>query len=86
MIWKRLRHPNVVPFIGVTSEPLQIVSEWMPNGTLTDYVEKNPDANRIDLVGLFLVTRLIDNVILPSYWMWQKVSTIFMQTLRYMET
>jgi len=49
-MWKRLRHPNVVSFIGVTMEPLQIVSEWMPSGTLIKYVEKNPGANRISLV------------------------------------
>ena len=52
-MWKRLSHPNVVPFVGVTRKPLQFVSEFMPNGTLTNYVKKNPDADRIGLVGLF---------------------------------
>ena len=52
-MWKRLKHPNIVPFLGVTREPLQIVSEWMPNGTLTHYVEKTPGADRISLVSLF---------------------------------
>ena len=51
-MWKRLRHPNVVAFIGVAQNPLQFVSEWMPNGTLTDFVNENPDANRVGLVGL----------------------------------
>ena len=51
-MWKRLRHENVVSFIGVTTKPLQIVSEWMPNGTLTKYVEQNPGADRIGLVSL----------------------------------
>ena len=51
IIWKRLRHPNIVSFIGVTTKPLQMVSEWMPNGTLTKYVENNPSANRIGLVS-----------------------------------
>ena len=50
-MWKRLNHPNIVPFVGVTTDPLQIVSEWMPNGTLTEFVGKHPGANRIDLVG-----------------------------------
>ncbi|KAF9648576.1 kinase-like protein [Thelephora ganbajun] len=50
VIWKRLRHPNVVPFISVTRNPLQFVSEWMPNGTLTEYVNANPDVNRIGLL------------------------------------
>ena len=52
--WKRLRRPNIVPFISITTDPLQIVSEWMSNGTLTEFVEKNPGADRISLVNLFL--------------------------------
>ncbi|KAF9779338.1 kinase-like domain-containing protein [Thelephora terrestris] len=50
IIWKRLRHPNVVAFIGVTRNPSQFVSKWMPNGTLTDYVNEKPGANRIGLL------------------------------------
>jgi serine/threonine protein kinase len=46
-------HPNVVPFKGVTFNPHQLVSEWMPGGELRDYVKKNRDANPIQLVGLF---------------------------------
>jgi len=53
-MWKRLRHPNVVPFIGITANPLQIVLERMPNRTLTGYVDKNPSVNRIGLVGFSL--------------------------------
>ena len=52
IMWKRLRHPNIVAFIGVTQSPLQFVSEWMPNGILTEYVNKNPDVNRVGLVSL----------------------------------
>ncbi|KAF9779332.1 kinase-like domain-containing protein [Thelephora terrestris] len=47
IIWKRLRHPNVVAFIGVKQNSLQFVSEWMPNGTLTEYINKKPGANRL---------------------------------------
>ena len=50
-MWKKLRHPNVVPFVGVTKNPLQFISEWMPNGILTEYVSENPGANRIGLVS-----------------------------------
>jgi len=53
-MWKRLTHPNIVPFKGVTLDPLQIVSEWMPGGDLTDYISLNPQANRINLVSPFL--------------------------------
>ena len=55
VIWKRLTHTNIVPFKGVTLDPLQIVSEWMPGGDLTGYASLNPQANRIGLVGPFLV-------------------------------
>ena len=33
-------------------EPLQIMSEWMPNGILTKYIENTPRADRIGLVSL----------------------------------
>ncbi|KAF9779314.1 kinase-like domain-containing protein, partial [Thelephora terrestris] len=49
-MWKRLRHPNIVPLVGVTRTPLQFVSEWMPNGTVTGYLCENPGANRIALL------------------------------------
>ena len=51
LIWKRLTHPNIVPFIGVTLSPLQIVSEWMPGGSLTAHIKSNPRVDRISLVS-----------------------------------
>ena len=54
-MWKRLKHQNIVPFIGVTRDPLQFVSEWMPNGDLMEYLGKNPGADRIGLVSSPLV-------------------------------
>ena len=53
--WKHLSHPSIVPFAGVTLEPLQLVSEWMPGGELRRYIQKNPGANLIHLVGSFLL-------------------------------
>jgi len=52
VVWKRLRHVNVVPFLGVTTVPLQLVSKWMPNGTLTEYVNARPHADRTSLVRI----------------------------------
>lgn len=49
--WKRLEHQSIVPLLGVTSSPLQFISEWMPGGDLTGYINKYPDADRISLVG-----------------------------------
>ena len=51
LIWKRLTHPNIVPFIGVTLNPLQLVSEWMSGGNLTAYIKSNPRVDRVSLVS-----------------------------------
>ena len=50
-MWKHLSHPNIVPFMGVTLEPLQLVSEWMPGGELRSYLRENPRTNPVYLVS-----------------------------------
>ena len=52
---KRLTHPNIVPLLGITPDPLQLISEWMPGGDLTDYIKKHSGADRVGLVGTLLV-------------------------------
>lgn len=45
-IWRRLNHPNVLPFLGITtgfSPSIALVSQWMPNGTLHDFLIQNND-------------------------------------------
>ena len=56
LIWKRLIHPNIVPFRGATISPLQIMSEWMSGGDLTTYINLNPDVNRVALVSLLVAS------------------------------
>ncbi|KAF9643029.1 kinase-like protein [Thelephora ganbajun] len=51
VIWKYLEHPNILPLRGVTMNPLQLVSNWMPNGNLSDYIQNNPDADRLGLIS-----------------------------------
>ena len=53
VVWKRLQHPNIVPFLGVPSvvPPFEIICEWMENGRITEYVRKHPDVNPVDLVS-----------------------------------
>ena len=50
--WKHLRHPNILPLLGVTQAGRQfaMVSEWMDNGKISDFVQENPNANRTELV------------------------------------
>jgi serine/threonine protein kinase len=57
-VWKRLQHPNIVPFLGVPTNipPFEIVCEWMENHRITEYVRKNPGADRVDLVSGFAPT------------------------------
>ena len=52
--WKHLRHPNILPLIGVTfgESHFAMVSEWMGNGNVNEFVRKDPDANRTALVGI----------------------------------
>jgi len=55
-IWLQLRHPNVLPFLGVIREdpriptPLCMVSPWMENGELLPYLRRNPDADKLGIV------------------------------------
>ena len=51
---KRLSHPNVVPFIGVTMDPFQYVAERISDGNLMQYLEEHPEADRISLVSRLL--------------------------------
>ena len=51
IVWKRLEHHNIVPLLGITPTPLQLISKWMPGGDLPEYIKKNPDADRLGLVN-----------------------------------
>ena len=52
IMWKRLQHPNVVPFLGFGSvaPPFSLVYPWMFNGSLSEYARKNPDVDKLGLV------------------------------------
>jgi len=51
-MWKRLTHPSVLPLLGITTTPLQLVSNWMPGGDLPEYIRKNTNADQLGLVGV----------------------------------
>ena len=52
MTWKILRHPNVLPLLGVTMDNSQfaMISEWMVGGNINEYIKTHSDANRFELV------------------------------------
>ncbi|KAF9643105.1 kinase-like protein [Thelephora ganbajun] len=51
-VWKRLNHLNVVPTLGAGSDIAELcaVSPWMPDGTLLQYLNKYPGANRVSIM------------------------------------
>jgi serine/threonine protein kinase len=55
--WKHLNHPNIVPFFGATLHPLQLVSAWMPGGSLAEYINEHPEKSRFALVRFILLRR-----------------------------
>ena len=65
-MWKYLTHPNIVPLLGVTTTPFQLISNWMSGGDLPGYIKKNPDADRLKLVGVSLPPRYVDPVLTPA--------------------
>ena len=54
--WKHLQHPNILPLLGVTlaGQRFAMVSEWMVNGKICDFIQDNPNVNRTELVRPFL--------------------------------
>ncbi|KXN84357.1 Dual specificity protein kinase zak2 [Leucoagaricus sp. SymC.cos] len=50
ILWSRLNHPNILPFYGVYYQGKQkkmcLVSPWMDNGNLVNYLQENPTAPR----------------------------------------
>ncbi|KDQ14164.1 hypothetical protein BOTBODRAFT_352381 [Botryobasidium botryosum FD-172 SS1] len=51
-MWKTLRHPNVLPFIGSVTldSKLYLVSPWMPNGDAMKYVNTHPNVDRVAIL------------------------------------
>ena len=52
VVWNALRHPNVVPFLGVTmdKDQLAMISEWMVNGNINQFLKVHWEANPFELV------------------------------------
>ena len=51
VVWKHLTQPNIVPLLGATIDPPQLISDRMPSGDLTEYTANYPDTNRMSLVS-----------------------------------
>jgi hypothetical protein len=66
-MWKALCHPNVLPLLGVTMADSQfvMVSEWMTNGNINEFIKRNKDVNRFELVRFHLHCRPHPSLIPP---------------------
>ncbi|KAJ7803305.1 kinase-like domain-containing protein, partial [Mycena leptocephala] len=52
LIWRQLCHPNLLPFFGLyyLDNRLCLVSPWMENGNVTEFLNNEPNANRLSLI------------------------------------
>lgn len=62
LIWMHLNHPNIVPFYGVCNDfgPVPaLISKYCINRGIMNYLERNPGANRCDLVSMNEIVLLV---------------------------
>jgi serine/threonine protein kinase len=57
IVWRQLRHPNVLPFYGVyhqdnTRSRACLVSPWLENGNIKQFLAQNPDKHCVSLVHM----------------------------------
>ena len=52
VLWKRLAHKNVLPFLGISKDVGEFcwISPWMKNGTILEYIRDNSQINTLELV------------------------------------
>lgn len=57
--WSSLKHTNIVELIGLAQfrGQLAMVSPWMENGPLPEYIARHPDVDRYQLVSTASIMR-----------------------------
>ena len=65
-MWKTLSHPNVLRLSGVIMSENQfgLVSEWMDNGNINQFVRAHRNVNRLKLVVFYFY-----------YWAYSSLTT-----------
>jgi len=58
--WKHLRHPNILPLLGISLNEHRsaLVSEWMENGNINEFIGGDRHVNRPELVLCHLTSQL----------------------------
>jgi serine/threonine protein kinase len=62
LIWRQLRHSNILPFLCLyhvnnNRARIGLVSPWMENGNVQQYLRQVPDADRVSLVREPIVSK-----------------------------
>lgn len=53
LVWSKVGHPNLHPFLGYRSEPRPMfISPWSRHGDISDYLKRNPGLSRLDKMKL----------------------------------
>ncbi|KAK1219489.1 hypothetical protein PQX77_017803, partial [Marasmius sp. AFHP31] len=50
LLWALLRHENILHFCGLQVSNLGFVSPWMINGSIMQYLKKNPGCDRVTVI------------------------------------
>ncbi|KAF8869494.1 kinase-like domain-containing protein, partial [Mucidula mucida] len=54
LVWRQLRHPNILPFLGVNNQlsppSFCLVSKWMANGNINEFLTKHPSHDRLQSI------------------------------------
>ena len=62
VVWKRISHPNILQFIGVTlTNEIAVVSNWAENGSILKYLKDPPEdhePNPVKLVCRIKIVRI----------------------------
>lgn len=56
-IWSRLEHRHILPIIGFTfggdEKFPSLITDWMENGTIIEYLNKHPEVSNLEMVIVF---------------------------------
>jgi len=68
-VWRQLLHPNILPLYGVyhlhgDKSRVSLVSPWMENGNIVQYLQQAPDTYRYPLVRQLTIKLLVN--VLPK--------------------
>lgn len=60
IVWRQLKHPNILPFYGLYeggfSSRFAMVSAWRENGDIVKYLKNYPEADRFEIVSVHILS------------------------------